>query len=423
MAGLQPGCRSGGAGARPVDGGQDRAQPADGTAVVDADCPADAQGGGVCPVNFCGYLKSVAALALTETAQGGADSLCDRGRVCVATSVAPSGDAISLTCVAPAAGGLDYGMSCSKDAGGGARCKDDSLCIGAAGATFCSSLCRIDADCAAGSYCIEYPSPTLPNQSVAMVGMCTPRAQLAQTTCTAETDCPAGQGCVRAGDRTQLLICAPGGTRSLGQACTTGRDCRSGDCFDRDFRLYSGGNRTYCSGVCAKNSDCSADQRCVSVVVSNNGTPIYPLDDVVVGNCRTLFAPVAATACQVDQDCVTRAGGGDTCDPTYNLCYKKAAVIGGPCADDDACGLGAACVTGPTFAGGACLMEGCLPAAAGGVDLCPGAQAKCSQRASDAPLHRCYEGCTMGGTCTRVAEAYFCSAPQDTQPVSICLSR
>jgi hypothetical protein len=47
----------------------------------------------------------------------------------------------------------------------------------------------------------------------------------------------------------------------------------------------------------------------------------------------------------------------------------------------------------------------------------------CSQRASDEPLYRCYEGCTTQGGCSRNAEGYFCASAKDGQPISICLSR
>jgi hypothetical protein len=426
LAGLA-GCRNNAAGGHPFDAGQDKPTGADQATVIDADCPADAQGGGVCPINFCGFLKSVATLGISETAQAGADGLCNRGRICVATAVTAAGDAVALTCVSPNAAGLDYGMPCAAGAASATPCKDDSLCTTPAsgGAPFCSTLCRLDADCPVDSFCLEYQVP-LPNQSHALVGKCTPRARIAGTPCAAERDCPAGQGCVRAGDRTALLICKAGGAKALGAACAAAAECRSGECLDRDFNPPVNppfGNRTYCSGVCAKNSDCGADQRCVDNVLSNNGTLDDPRDDVVVGYCRTLFAPTAAGACAGNQACVDNGRGGDTCDAAHGLCYKSTAAIGGACANDDACGLGAACVTGPTFAGGACLMEGCVPGAAAGVDLCPGSGAVCSQRASDEPLHRCYEGCTMDAGCTRAAQSYFCAAAKTGQPVTICLSR
>jgi hypothetical protein len=422
-------CRDSGAGVvRATDAG------ADGPPVVtdggprDVDsCPADGPGGGLCPINFCGLLKSVAALGYGGTGTSGADSLCNQGRACVATTPAPSGDALQLTCVAPAAGAVAYGMPCATGAASTARCADDSLCIeapDAPGAPFCSALCRVDADCAAGSYCLEYRSAPLPAGSYALVGMCTPRAKIAAPSCASEADCPAGQGCVRAGDRSGLMVCKPGGTKSLGEACAAAADCRSGECYDRDFGTNVGPNRTFCSGVCARNSDCGSDQLCVRVVIANNGTPDEPLDDVVVGYCRALYAPNSGVACHADPDCVQRGQGGDTCDTTYGICYRQAAVIGGACASDDGCGLGQVCQTGPRYAGGACLMDGCDPAATSGRDACPGATATCGQRASDAPLHRCYEGCTRTADCSRNAsDGYFCTVAVTGQTAaSICLS-
>ncbi|HET6151076.1 MAG TPA: hypothetical protein VFH68_26305 [Polyangia bacterium] len=423
-----PACRDSGAGVGSTrDGGRDAAAATDGGPSFDADCSDGGGGSALCPITSCGYIKSVATLGLTETARSGADGVCNQGRSCVAVEVTPAGDAISLTCVAPRAGGLDYGMACSTDAASAQRCKDDSLCVdapGTTGAPFCTRLCRIDADCPSGSACLEYRHP-LPNTSHALVGQCTPIGKLPDPICTAESACPAGQGCLRAGDRTLVRTCqAVTGARSLGDGCTASSQCRSGECLDREFRLPGSATRTFCSGPCLRNSDCGADQRCVAKVLGNNGTISDPLDDVVVGYCRSLFASPTSVVCQNDTECATAGLGGDTCHPTYGICYKASAVVGAACAHDEGCGLGGACAMGPTFAGGACVMEGCAPGGgATGTDVCPGAQSVCSQRASDEPLSRCYEGCSTQGGCSRNAQSYFCAPAKDGQPITICLSR
>jgi hypothetical protein len=421
-----PGCRDSTAGGvRPKDASADVTDSAAHDAVTEVYCPADGPGGGVCPINFCGYIKSSATLGVTETAQAGADSLCNQGRICLATQVVASGDAIQLSCQSPQAGGLAYGAACSKDTASTQRCKDDSLCIagpGGSGATFCTTLCRIDADCPAGSACLEYPQP-LPNNSNAMVGECTPVTSIPGTICTSEGACPAGQGCVLYGARTMVRTCKAGGTKSLGEACTAPAQCRSGECYDRNFGIGSTANRALCSGVCARNSDCGMNQRCVVEVVGNNGTIDDPLDDVAVGYCRSLFSATIGSACQNSNDCVTQGKGADTCDPNYGVCYKASAVIGGSCAADDGCGLGQTCALGPTFARGACVLQGCAPAGATGHDVCPGASSTCSQRMSDEPLYRCYEGCATAGGCSRQADNYFCAPAQTGQSISICLSR
>ena len=58
-------CRDPAAGGRPTDGGMD-ANPDQGGKLPrpDASCPADAAGGGVCPLNFCGQLKPASALPM-----------------------------------------------------------------------------------------------------------------------------------------------------------------------------------------------------------------------------------------------------------------------------------------------------------------------------------------------------------------------
>jgi hypothetical protein len=398
----------------------------------DANCPVDAAGGGgVCPLNFCGLPKSVAALA-GGTAQLGADSVCASGRVCVPDGPTESGDALVLRCVAPLPLAAPFGAPCTTGAGTAKRCVDDSLCIATAdapGQPFCSTLCRADQDCPTDAYCLEYRSQTLPKGSYVNVGYCTPKAKISATFCARESDCPANQGCVVDGARTNLVVCKQvGGTKSLGDACGDASECRSGDCFTRDFQLFGPGSRAYCSGLCGQNSDCSADQRCTRIVLANNGTPFDPSDDTVVGYCQTLYTSTAAAACQADTDCTT--AGADTCSTKYGLCYKTGAATGAACTADPGCDLGAVCSTGVDFPGGYCQTFGCAPGAtAGAVDACPGADSTCSQRGADVPLHACYEGCTTSGDCARLQEKYQCEPPTMATatatganvPASICL--
>jgi hypothetical protein len=224
-----------------------------------------------------------------------------------------------------------------------------------------------------------------------------------------EGDCPADQGCVFVGARTHLMICqSTGGMKSTGDSCATGADCRSGQCYDRDF--HANANRSFCAAVCGKSSDCGADQRCARIVLNNNGTPADPRDDLVVGICQSLFVSVKSAGCMKDADCA--ANGADTCSTKYGLCYKAGAASGAPCTDDVGCDLGAVCTTGARFPGGYCQTLGCAPnAAAGSVDSCPGAHPTCVQRGSDEPINACYEGCTKTADCSRAAQLYACEAP------------
>jgi hypothetical protein len=392
----------------------------------DAYCAPDAAGGGgLCPINYCGQPKSVKVLQAGEVAELGGDVTCTPGYSCVPDGPTASGDALQLRCVQPLAAAVAFGQPCTKGAGTAMRCKNDALCIEAAdmpGAPFCSVLCRADGDCPVDAYCLEYKSAALPNGSFVNLGMCTPKGKINGTVCTSEAGCPADQGCVSYGARSHLLICKKiGGAKSMGEACTAASECRSGECFDREFHVPAAGNRAYCSGNCAKNSDCSADQRCVRVVLTNNNTPADPFDDVVAGYCQALFVPAATAACKDDGDCTVT---GATCSTKYGLCYKAGVATGAPCTGDQGCEFGAVCATGLRFPDGYCQTTGCAAGvAAGSVDACPGVTSVCSQRASDEPLHACYEGCTKSGDCSRAAQNYVCAQPKkDTGvPLSICL--
>jgi hypothetical protein len=428
------GCSSPSAGSRPHDAGMDVSPPKKDAQPIDHYCAADAMGGGSCPINFCGTLLTASALPANAYAQSGADSICNSGRVCVVGAPLAAGDTFQLTCVAPVSGALSFGAPCSTSAPG-MHCADDSLCIASPDfltQPFCSTMCRSDADCPASSSCLEYSTVLAPNGSAAKVGYCTPASKIAAPACARESDCPAGQGCVAYGGRTSLTVCkapAAGGTRKVGQSCTGNGDCLSGACFDRQFRLASGSNKTFCSSVCAVNSDCGPDQMCARLVQNNNGTS-DPTDDVVAGECQTLFVPVGVSGCGIDADCVALGDGSDTCDATHGLCYSKTAVPGSPCTADDGCMLGGVCSTGSRFPGGYCQTFGCAPNPTGttpAVDLCAGAGSACVQRgAPDSPLHACYDGCQFGtdaGALMCLRAGFVCSSPSDGQPASICLGQ
>jgi Dickkopf N-terminal cysteine-rich region len=420
------GCHSGAAGGHNFDAAVETTPDVPKEAApAEVYCAADAAGGGQCPLNFCGQPRSAATLPAGQMAELGADSICTPGYLCTPDVPTADGNGLQLRCVAPRAGAVAFGAACTK-AGGASPCASDALCISATeapGAPFCSRLCRADSDCPVDAYCLEQPSAKLPGGSFVTLAFCTPKAKIQAVACLREAECPADQGCVSYGPRTTLLACKKvGGTKSLGAACTGGAECRSGECYDRAFRLSAPGSRAYCSGNCKVNSDCSADQRCVRIVLGNNGTISDPRDDVVAGYCETLYVPSAAAGCKADTGCT--ADGADTCDTKYGLCYKKGAATGTACTADVGCDLGASCSTGGAFKNGYCQTFGCAVGATTGVDSCPGTAAICSQRPSDAPIHGCYEGCTQTADCSRGTEQYSCSAvdgPMSTMPKTICL--
>jgi hypothetical protein len=432
------GCSSPSAGTRPHDAGMDVSPPKKDAQSIDYYCPADAMGGGVCPINFCGTLQTANALALNPPgyAQSGADSLCNDGRVCVVGAPVAAGNAFQLTCVPPASGASGFGAACSPGGGAGMACANDSLCVASPdfpAQPFCSTMCRNDADCPASSSCLEYPTATAPDGSAAKVGLCTPASKIAATACAHESGCPTGQGCVSYGARTSLTVCkATGGTLAVGSSCTASSQCLSGACFDKTFKLNGGNNRTYCSSVCAVNSDCGSSQVCVRLVQNNNGTPSDPTDDVVAGECQTLYPPLASAGCGLDADCVALNNGSDTCDTAHGLCYNKSALPGSACTADTGCMLGGTCGTGARFPGGYCLSYGCAPnptTSTPNADLCLGAGSVCVQRGGpDAPLHACYDGCRPGADasadmCMRATAGYSCASPTDNQPATICLGQ
>ncbi len=388
-------------------------------------------GVGICVGRRCGQVHGQAGLATGQVTQQGADAVCPSGEICVPTmAVGAAGDTEYLACIPPRAGALAFGMPCSPDPAANRRCADDSLCVARGGAAFCSTLCRNDADCSAadGYVCMDdFVSASLPNGSVARLGVCAPRASVVGTVCQGEEDCAATETCLPASGRTTLLTCQPAvGTKSVGDACGAGAECRSGECVDRDLHNATGLNRTFCGGFCTKNSACGAEQICLSVVRNTNATTDVPTDDISLGYCTPLAAPAMAGSCKLDSDCAAQINpdetGGDTCDAVALTCYNKAAHIGDACMHRAQCPFGAYCrVNDPRFPGGACLSEGCDAAATVGSDACP-AGSVCTQRPADRPLSACYEACVAGQPCTRQAEQYYCDSSAPAGTPRICLS-
>jgi len=397
---------------------------------------------GICQGRFCGQVHGEAGLAAGAVVQQGADSDCVTGEVCApTTAVGPSGDTAYLSCVPPLPAAQVTGASCGASAGTGTdagaalakHCADDHLCISWQGVSFCSQLCRRDADCATGSVCADGGlAAPLPNGSTAPIAMCIPQSRVAGTVCQAEKDCPRGSACLPFGTHSSLLVCRPAiGSKNVGDRCAAPSDCRSGQCADRDGNPPSANNRAFCAAFCGKNSDCAPSQLCLRRVLSNNGTIDDPRDDVVLGLCTTLQAPALTGACTTDDNCTGQTAadetGGDACDLANQTCFTKGAHIGDPCAHRADCPLGAYCHLGdPNFEGGVCLSLGCDPAATSGVDACP-TGAVCLERSIDAPLFGCYQACQPGTACARLAEGYSCqpaiaSAPAAAASATICLT-
>ena len=93
----------------------------------DVYCAPDAMGGGQCPINFCGEVKTRAHIAMNESPSSGADVMCNAGRVCVVGPVLASAEGFQLVCQAPAGTG-PFGAPCTP--AGGQCASRGALCHG-----------------------------------------------------------------------------------------------------------------------------------------------------------------------------------------------------------------------------------------------------------------------------------------------------
>ena len=252
----------------------------------DAYCAPDAMGGGQCPINFCGQAK--VGLPQNQFPQSGADSLCGV-RICKVGPELVDGGRVPAglcRCERRRAGVRRGLLAGSRRRGCAAR--DDSLCITAPDfpqSPFCSRDVPQRHRLPDGTRAASNARPAaLADGRRPVIGMCVPESKIAGTACAARGRLRRpGRAASSTAARTSLRICRAGGTKSLGTACAAAGECRSGECFDRDFHVSGGQNRAYCSGACSVNSDCGPDQRCVRLVVGNNGSGADPLDDLVVG--------------------------------------------------------------------------------------------------------------------------------------------
>ena len=140
-------------------------------------------------------------------------------------------------------------------------------------------------------------------------------------------------------------------TKSLGTACAAAAECRSGECFDRDWHVRGGQNRAYCSGACNVNSDCGADQRCARLVVGNNGTGERSARRPGVGLLPDAVRRRSpAPACASDADCVALQNGSDGCDVDARpLLSRRRPRPASACTTETDCPLGGECSIGPAL--------------------------------------------------------------------------
>ena len=355
------GCRSDVAGVKPGtdDGGVDQAES---RRTPDAICPADAAGGGQCPINFCGQAK--VGLPANQFPQSGADSLCGI-RSCKVGPELSTGDGFQLVCVDPTQSALAFGAACSPDPARGMRCADDSLCITRAGLPAEPVLL---AGCAATTptarrtrAASSVPTPVaLADGRRPVIGMCTPESKIAGKVCVREADCDAGSG-LRPLRRAHEPAHLPGGrarSRSArpAPARPSAAAASASTATDTSAAARTAPTARARATSTATAAPISAARGWSSATTASSGDP---LDDLVVGYCRTLFVAVAGTACASDADCVALQNGSDGCDVTHGLCYRKAAVPGSACTSETDCPVGGECSMGPRFPGGYCQTFGC----------------------------------------------------------------
>ena len=262
------------------------------------------------------------------------------------------------------------------------------------------TLCRNDADCPSRRGCLEYPQP-LPNNSARdgrrmhagdedrRHGLHGARAPVRR-----------GRGACSTARAPAVRDCKAGGTKSPGRSLHRGRRVPQRRVLRPQLqRQRRRQPRATARASAHVNSDCGPDQRCVRLVVGNNGTIDDPLDDVVVGYCRTLFVPTDQRgAARTSAECVDPGQRRGHLRPDARHLLQGGRGHGGPCAADGALRPGPDLRARAALRGRRLRAAAARPAGATGVDACPGRAARsAASAASDEPLYRCYEGCATAG--------------------------
>ncbi|MFO0713455.1 MAG: hypothetical protein U0353_26625 [Sandaracinus sp.] len=174
------------------------------------------------------------------------------------------------------------------------------------------------------------------------------------------------------------------GVGNVGAACTTEADCTGAAtvCLPDQPGFLPGG---YCSAMCdtADPSSCPMGSTCLDTgrgqmfcfLSCESGASPRPCRAGYGCASGIGFGNVCVAGCTDETDCT----GGQMCDPSggdlgAGQCYTAGATIGGACAADGECPMGAVCNSeaGGGWPGGACIGGDCDPVAGTG---CPADQA------------------------------------------------
>ncbi len=169
------------------------------------------------------------------------------------------------------------------------------------------------------------------NQACPMLGL--PMEQCAEV-CRGKLDCGAGEACRPLPGSTSLGFCGMAGTSSVGESCSSARDCVDGICVLGD-----------CRSLCQTQSDCAGDNIC--------GVALYNTSELGGRNATrltTVCRPVGARR-PIGQSCLLSPTEADTglcatehCDlPPWSSMAGTDARCAAVCAGSGDCGAGEIC--------------------------------------------------------------------------------
>ena len=333
---------------------------------------------------------------------GALGQACCTNSMCTGTSVCSSG-----TCVAPTVdAGQDAGVVLKPT---GAACALDRECIDGACLVlgfangYCTKACTTSIDCVAGSQCGNNPSGVGPSK--VCLKQCTMAGQ-SPGGCRTSYVCEANAG------TSGVPVCFPG--------CTSSTMCGAAPTCDA---------RGFCCGVpgfvCCENSTCQAGNTCTS----GSCQAAAACGNAGQACCGTAPACLGQTVCQ--SGTCTACGALNQACCASNVCSQGTCMSGTCQTTATQTGVGTACASFSTCAGGSCFTQSGTQYQGGYCSqectstACPGGSS-CSPYLVSGGSY-CLQNCTWDGgaggcRANYVCDRYLLPAPPSPNPAPSCIS-
>lgn len=271
---------------------------------------------------------------------------CPSGFTCYAYQ----GSSTKGACIKSSGGSTGGSKGLGETCTASAQCKSQ-LCVNSGGKTTCEQPCNSDANCPTNQTCSKFVGKSYGACIKSSGGNTTPGKKADGATCTASTQCDSGicvgsggsgvctpdcasKPCKSGSNCLELSNgkkgCFPGGSKKLGEACSSSQECATSVCGPSDGKYM-------CTQLCGSGKPaCPSGYQCFQV--SSGASACFP-----AAKKKGIGEACAGSSECNSGLCIGKSGGGGTCVQ--------------PCTTDSQCGSGYAC-SPLSGGGGACSKLG-----------------------------------------------------------------